>query len=91
VTDPATMAAASEIAQLNAVLPVLEEETHKAERRIRNRVFVDINGGKFTPEKAYQAWLELHGAYMHLKSIKSRAKMAISKTEKVADALEIGE
>lgn len=77
-------------AEISSALPAIEEEVTKMQKGIVNSVLTDIQNGKFTPEVAYQRWIEYSSATRLLQRFNQKVRVGVSVGEQHTDEISYG-
>lgn len=78
----------AEGARLAGVLPYLEEELDKIERRLDMRIYAQLDKDELSPDQALLAWQEKHILKRIRNSFVTKVKMGTSVAERNATSFE---
>lgn len=88
MTPADQLGAVQDAVRLMGFLPYLQKEVDGMAKAVENRVFTSITQGTFSPDQAYQAWLEVHAMKRMVKRLETQVKVGQSQGAKATPYLE---
>lgn len=86
--NPKALGDVRNVAFLREVMPVLDAKVEEMVKALENRVYMDLQQGILTPERALEAWIEKLSYRKLISKLDQSLKMGQYQGEKLASELE---
>lgn len=77
-------------AEIAAMLPIIKAEVDRQDKALENRIFMELNGGRLSPEAALNAWMEKAAIRKMLKNFETKVRVGQTIGERTKELLETG-